>query len=319
MPLFFSCIGVLGIAICSVFVGVADVRIADVLAGDYTSQQVLVLLSSRIPRTIALILAGSGLAVGGLLMQMLTMNRFVEPSTVGTVESAILGILLITLFVPDVSVMERMLAASVFALGGTGLFVAILQRIPLRSPLLVPLVGLMLVGVISSVSVFIAYKYDMMQSLVAWMHGDFSGILSGRYELLWLASVCVFAAYVMADRFTVASMGHSFTTNLGLNYRQVMFLGLVLVAVITAIVVVTCGVIPFLGLVIPNIVSLRRGDNMRGALPYVAIGGAGLVMLCDILGRLVIYPFEIPIGTIMGVVGSVIFLFILSKENAHAR
>lgn len=151
-----------------------------------------------------------------------------------------------TLLAPDLPVFVRMVVASLFALAGTGLFMAILKRIPLRSPLVVPLVGIMLGGVISSITVFFAYRFDMMQSLNAWMTGDFSGVLRGRYELLWLSFALTAVAYLAADRFTVSGMGEGFATNLGLRYRQVVTLGLAIVSLVTAAVVVTCGMIPFL-------------------------------------------------------------------------
>lgn len=223
-----------------------------------------------------------------------------------------------TLLAPDLPVFVRMVVASLFALAGTGLFMAILKRIPLRSPLVVPLVGIMLGGVISSITVFFAYRFDMMQSLNAWMTGDFSGVLRGRYELLWLSFALTAVAYLAADRFTVSGMGEGFATNLGLRYRQVVTLGLAIVSLVTAAVVVTCGMIPFLGLIVPNVVSLIMGDNVRRTLPFVALTGAGLVVLCDIAGRLVIYPYEIPIGTMMGIVGSGVFLYLLLRKDRHA-
>ena len=97
-----------------------------------------------------------------------------------------------------------------------------------------------------------------------------------------------------------------------------MALGLVIVSMTTAVVIATCGMIPFLGLIVPNVVSLVRGDNMRGSLPWVALMGAGLVLACDIAGRLVIHPYEIPIGTMMGVIGSALFLYLLLRRNSHA-
>lgn len=148
--------------------------------------------------------------------------------------------------------------------------------------------------------------------------GDFSGVLRGRYELLWLSFGLTVAAYMAADRFTVSGLGEGFTTNLGLRYRRVVTLGLVIVSLVTAAVVVTSGVIPFLGLIVPNVVSLMMGDNVRRTLPFVALVGAGLALACDIAGRLVVYPYEIPIGTMMGIVGSGVFLYLLLRKGRHA-
>lgn len=300
----------------SLFVGVSDVSPSALFSSDGRATQIL--LASRIPRTIAIILAGSAMAVCGTIMQMLTRNRFVEPSTAGTVESAGLGILTVMLLAPGLPVIAKMAVAAAFALGGSMLFLAILRRIPLRSTLIVPLVGILLGGVIGSVTSFLAYRFDMLQSLGAWTTGDFSGVLRGRYELLWISFVLGGLAYLMADRLTVAGMGEDFTTNVGLNYRRVVRLGLVIVSMVTAVVVVTVGMIPFLGLIVPNVVSMMLGDNLRKTLPWVAVLGAGFVLACDITGRLVLHPYEVPIGTVAGVVGSVLFLYLLLRKDARA-
>lgn len=318
MPLLLSVAGVASLAVVSLFVGVSDMTLAALFAADGDGQAMLVLLTSRLPRTAALVLAGAGMAVAGLIMQMMVRNKFVEPTTAGTAESAVLGVLVVTLLAPGLPVFVRMVAATVFGLAGTGLFLLILRRMPLRSPLVVPLVGIMLGGVITSATVFLAYRFDMMQSLGVWTHGDFSGVLQGRYELLWLALGLTIIAYLAADRFTVAGMGQAFTTNLGLRYGRVVALGLVIVSMVSAAVVVTCGVIPFLGLIVPNVVSLALGDNMRRSLPFVVLLGAGFVLACDIAGRLVMPPYEIPISTMMGIVGSIVFLTLLLRKGSHA-
>jgi iron complex transport system permease protein len=306
------------LAVLSLLIGVADFSLPALFGGSDGAATLQLLLASRLPRTLALILAGSGMAIAGLLMQMLARNRFVEPSTAGTVESATLGILVVTLLAPGLPVFAKMLISAIFALAGTGLFLAILRRLPHRSTLVVPLVGIMLGGVISAVASFFAYRFDLMQSLGAWTTGDFSGVLRGRYELLWIALALTGLAYVAADRFTVAGLGEDFATNLGLDYRKVLALGLFIVAMVTAVVVVSVGTIPFLGLIVPNVVSLIMGDNVRRSLPFVALLGAGFVLACDIVGRLVRYPYEIPIGTVMGIIGSALFLYLLLRKQARA-
>lgn len=308
---------VLALAGASLFVGVSSVSLQGLIDGGSAGRAAQVLLISRLPRTLALILAGMGMAVAGMIMQMLARNRFVEPSTVGTVESATFGTLLVTLFAPNAPVAVKMLVAAGCALAGTALFLRILRAIPLRSVLMVPLVGIMLGGVIGATTAFFAYRFDLLQSIGAWTTGDFSIVLRGRYELLWGAAALTLLAYIAADRFTVAGMGQEFTTNLGLNHRRVVTLGLVIVATVTAAVVVTVGVVPFLGLIVPNVVSMLMGDNMRRSLPWVALLGAGFVLACDILGRLIIHPYEIPIGTVMGVIGAIFFLYLLLRRNAR--
>lgn len=308
---------VLLLALISLFVGVSDVSPADLLAGDAAVWQTF--LVSRIPRTLAVILAGVALSIAGFILQLMARNRFVEPSTVGTVESATAGILVATLLLPAIPIVGKMVVAALFAMAGTALFLVVLRRIPLRNTLIVPLVGIMLGGVISAVTTFFAYRFDLLQTLNTWMIGDFSGVIRGRYELLWIVAALAVVGYICADRFTVAGMGEEFTTNLGLNYRRTMNLGLVLVSLISAVVVVVVGSIPFLGLIVPNLVSLLIGDNVRRAVPWIAVFGAGFVLLCDILGRVIRLPYEVPVGVIVSVVGSALFITLLVRRTAGAR
>jgi iron complex transport system permease protein len=301
------------LSLISLLIGASDLSLAALLSPDEGQQATQILLISRIPRTLSLILAGMAMAVAGTIMQMLTQNRFVEPSTAGTVESASLGLLIVSLFAPEAPIVVKMLAAAGCALAGTALFLRILRLVPLRSVLTVPLVGIMLGGIISAITTFFAYRFDLLQSLNAWTTGDFSGVLRGRYELLWIAFALTILAYFAADRLTLAGMGRDFTTNLGLRYRSVVSFGLVIVAMVTATIVVTVGMLPFLGLIVPNVVSMMIGDNMRRSLPWIAALGAGLVLACDIVGRVVYYPYEVPIGTVMGIVGSGLFLVLLLK------
>ena len=305
---------VLLLAVVSMFVGVSDVSLSSLLAGEEHAWNIFWV--SRVPRTLSIILAGMALSVAGLIMQLMARNKFVEPSTVGTIESASLGILVVTVLLPGASLFLKMSTATLFAVAGTALFLLILRRIPLRNTLIVPLVGIMLGGVIAAVTTFFAYRFDLLQTLNSWMTGDFSGVLRGRYELLWIVGALTLIGFLAADRFTVAGMGQEFTTNLGLNYNRVMTLGLIIVSLISAVVVVSVGSVPFLGLIVPNLVSLLVGDNVRRAIPWVAIFGAGFVLACDIIGRTIRYPYEIPVGVIVSAVGSVLFLYLLLRKRS---
>ena len=302
------------LAAVSLFVGVADVSLGDVLTGRADYELIAV---SRIPRTLALVLAGAALATSGLIMQLLTRNVFVEPSTAGTLDFATLGLLACALFWPDAPILVKMVLGTGFALMGTALFLRILKVVPLKDVLIVPLVGLMLGGVIGAFATFIAYRTDLIQSLNAWTTGDFSAVIAGRFELLWIAGALVVVAGIVADRFTVAGLGEAFTTNLGLDYRRTMASGMTVVAVTSATVVITVGALPFLGLVVPNVVRAAIGDNARRSVPWVALLGAALVLLCDLVARLVIHPFELPIATVLGIVGAVAFLILLSRRRGR--
>lgn len=303
------------IALSSIAVGAGDLSLFRVLSGALSADDLQLLAVSRLPRTLALLLAGAGLAVAGLIMQTLSSNRFVEPSTVGVTESAALGMLGAMLLAPAMPVFGKMLVAAAAGLAGAGLFMTILARLKLRSGLIVPLVGLVLAGILGAAAQFVAYRFDLLQSLGAWRLGDFSMVLSGRYELLWIALGLTALAILFADRFTLAGMGRDVAVGLGLSYGQTVFTGLVIVSLVSAVTMVSVGTIPFVGLVVPNLVSMAIGDNGRRTVPVVALCGAGLVCLCDVLGRIARAPYEIPVGTVMGVVGSMVFLALLFRQR----
>lgn len=313
-----AAVGVVGLlAVVSLFVGVSDLDVTGLLTRDQDAARILVV--SRIPRLLAILLSGAAMAVAGLVMQHLARNRFVAPSTAGTVEAATLGILVATMVFGGASLIAKMAVAVVFSLVGTAIFVVLVRRIPYRDVILVPLVGIMFGAVISALTTFVAYRHDLLQTLGTWTAGDFSGVLRGRYELLWLAAGVTLLGYLYADRFTVAGMGRDVAVNLGLAHQRVVAIGLAIVATITGVVVVVVGAVPFLGLVVPNVVTMAMGDNLRRVLPVTALAGAGFVLACDIVGRLVRFPYEIPVGTVAGVVGSVVFLALIMRGRAHAH
>lgn len=304
-----TCAAILPLAVASVLVGAADFHLTRALSDPYEFR---ILVISRLPRTLAVILTGAAMAVAGVLMQQMVRNRFVEPTTTGTAESAALGLLVVTIFAPAAPVWAKMLAAAMAALGGTAIFLALVRRLPPAEPLLVPITGLIFSGVVYAIVTFIGWQTDLLQYVLTWLEsGEFSGVLAGRYELLWVAGMAALLAWFAADQFAILGLGRAAATGLGLNFDQVRALGLTVVAVVTALVVVTVGMIPFVGLVVPNIVSRIAGDNLRRTLPIVAAGGAILVLFCDVLGRVIRHPYEIPAGTVIGVVGAAAFLWLL--------
>ena len=297
-------LGVVGLLVLSLFTGVVDV-----LDGSALGREMFGI--TRVPRTVALVLAGAAMAMSGLVMQMLTQNRFVEPTTVGTTEWAGLGLLLMLLLFPTSGLLLRMVGAITMAFIGTMVFFLFLRQVKLTSSLVVPIVGIMLGAVVGAVTSYIALANDALQSLGVWFAGSFTSVLRGQYEVLWVVALVVVAVFVVADRFTVAGLGEDVATNVGLNYRAVMLLGTALIAVATGVVTVVIGNLPFLGLIVPNIISMWRGDDLRSNLPWVCLLGVAIVTVCDLLARTLIAPFELPVSVILGVVGAAVFIGLL--------
>ncbi|WP_411843487.1 ABC transporter permease [Salinicoccus sp. HZC-1] len=299
-------------SVLSMFVGVVDLHPGDLF--NLSEEQRGILFNSRLPRTVSIIIAGASLAVCGLIMQQLTRNKFVSPTTAGTMEWAQLGILIGLIFFPGVSMLGRLLFASALAVVGTMLFMQIISRIKFKDIIFVPLIGLMLGGVVASISTFIALRTNMLQAISSWMHGSFSTLIAGKYEILYISIPLFIVALFYAHQFTVAGMGEDFSKNLGLDYQKVLYIGLFITAVITALVVVSVGMLPFLGLIVPNIVSVFKGDHLRSTIFLTAVLGAIFVMICDVIGRVVIYPYEISVGLTIAIIGGFVFLFLIFRR-----
>ncbi|MCL7988201.1 iron chelate uptake ABC transporter family permease subunit [Sphingobacterium sp. lm-10] len=306
-------IALLALVWISLFTGVKDIAMRDVFA--MTPDQLLVFTIARIPRAIALVLTGAGLSVAGFIMQQLSQNKFVSPTTAGSLEAAKMGILFSILLIPQASMGAKTIAALVFTLAASLLFMVMVRRVRFRSSVFIPLVGIMFGNILAAISTFFAFKHGIVQNVQEWMIGDFSSVLQGQYESIYLILPAVVLAYTYADRFTIVGMGASFAKNLGISYGAVVNLGLFAVSLTVSVSVVTAGAIPFLGLIVPNMVSMIMGDNLRRTLPMTALAGAVFLLFCDILGRTIIYPYEIPIGLMVGVIGGVIFLFLILRRN----
>lgn len=305
------------LSVFSLFVGVIDLDIASLLSGDF--EQLEILLISRLPRLLAILCTGTGMSVAGLIMQQLCMNKFVSPTTGATISSAQLGILLALLFMPGSTLWGRAIFAFLSAIAGTWIFVWFIQRIQFKDVVMVPLVGIMFGNVIGGITSFLAYKYEMTQALSTWLVGHFSLVLRGRYELVYISIPLIILAFVFANHFNIVGMGKDFSKNLGVHYNLVLFAGLSIAAMITAGVVVVVGSISYIGLIVPNLVAMFKGDKIRGTLLDTALFGAIFVLVCDMLGRIIIFPYELPIELIVGILGSLLFVGLLFYRLRHGQ
>ena len=303
------------LSIISLFVGVTNISVNDILS--FNIDKIQILLISRLPRLIAIIVAGVGLSISGLIMQQISKNKFVSPTTAATADFAKLGILFCIMIIPGATIMQKMIISFIFAGLGTILFMKMIKAIKIKNIIFVPLIGMMLGKIIGSITTFFAYKYDLVQNISSWMEGDMSLIMKGSYELLYLSIPMVIIAFLYANKFTIVGMGEDFAINLGVNYNFVVNVGLAIVSLICAVTIITVGNIPFLGLIIPNIISLYSGDNLKKTLYHTALLGTIFLLACDILGRFIIFPFEMSISLTVGVIGSIIFLYMIIRGSKN--
>lgn len=298
---------VVALAILSMVTGVYDIRGHE--------DGIDMFFITRVPRTASLMLTGAAMAMSGLVMQLITQNRLVDPTTTGTIEWAGLGLIFVYLFFPAPTLVQRMTGAIIFSFIGTVIFFLFLRSVKLRSSLIVPIIGIMLGAVISAVSTFIGLVFQMSQNIESWFVGSFASVQIGRYEYLWVIILISVLIFVFADQLTLVGLGEDTTTSLGVNYNKILLIGTGLIAFSVGIVAAVIGNLPFLGLIVPNIVSMFRGDNLRSNLPWVCVIGMGTLMATDIISRTIIMPFEVPVSLILGTVGAIVFIVILLRQR----
>lgn len=303
----FAVLAVVVLGCISLFTGVYDLSAQ--------SEGLNMFFITRVPRTTALMLTGAAMSMSGLVMQLITQNRLVEPTTTGTIEWSGLGLLLVYVLVPAPSLVLRMGGAILFSFAGTMIFFLFLRRVRLRSSIIVPIIGMMLGAVVSAVSTFLGLVFQRSQSIESWFVGSFSWVQIGRYEYLWIIVIVSAIIFIYADRLTLAGLGEDTVTSLGMNYNRIVLIGTALVSIAVGVVAAVIGNLPFLGLIVPNLVSMYRGDDLRTNLPWVCLLGMGTITLCDILSRVIIMPFEIPVSLILGILGSIVFILILMKQR----
>ncbi len=295
------------LAFVSIFTGAYDI---------FTNQGGLrMIFITRIPRTLALMLSGIAMSLSGVIMQLVSQNKLVEPTTTGTIEWAGLGLLVVYILIPGPSLMARMTGAIIASFIGSMVFFILLKNIKLRSSLFLPIVGIMLGAVVSAISTFLALEFNMTQVIEVFFQGSFAPVQKGRYEYLYIIIIITIAVYFYADRLTLAGLGEEFSKNLGVNYKRIILNANILVALATGVVSAVIGNIPFLGLIIPNIISMYSGDNLKGNIPWIAVGSMIVMLLSDIISRIIIAPFELPVSLILGGFGSFIFIYIILRQR----
>lgn len=278
-----------------------------------------VFVHSRVPRLFAVILSAASLSVAGLLMQAISRNKFMSPTTAGTTDAAALGMLMgVVFFGATMPAIAQAVFAFVFALIATIIFTMVINSLKLREVVYIPLIGLLYGGMIGALSTAIAFRTELSPILAAFNMGSFAR-LGDSFTLVYVVIVPLIVSVMFATKFSIIGLGEDFAKNLGVSYRRVVFLGLIIVALISASTFVAVGPLPFIGLIIPNMATSFYGDNLKKSIFDLMIFGATFVMLCDIISRLVIFPFEMNVTVTISVVGGIVFMVYLIRGMNSAR
>lgn len=289
----------------------------------FTPETVEILLISRIPRTLTIILSASALSVGGLIMQSIAKNKFVSPGIIGTTQAATIGVLVAHLFFPGMALWVQFIFSFITSLVASFVFIWFLNKIQFKNEVYVPLIGMMFGALISSVSIMLAQSTNTLQFLNSIGVGSFTNKTIGTFEMIFFVVPALIMAVIYTSEFNIVSLGKDFSNNLGVNYNKVIMIGIIIVSVITASTFIVVGPLPFLGLIIPNLVSLYYGDHLKKSIFDLMILGSIFVLVCDIIARSVLYlitgyNFEVAVGFVMGIIGAFIFLYLLLRKTKNA-
>ncbi|WP_160679800.1 iron chelate uptake ABC transporter family permease subunit [Clostridium sp. C8-1-8] len=275
----------------------------------------------RIPRTIFSIMAGASLGISGALMQSITRNPIADPSILGVNTGAslfvVIGIAFFNINTPNQYIWIALAGAAI-----TSVFVYGVASIGSggMTPIKLALAGAATSAVLSSlVSAIILPRSAAMDTFRFWQVGSVSGATWDSIRLILpFMIVGLIISVVVTPALNVLALGDEVATGLGVNIGIIRIIcavaGVILCGATTAI----AGPIGFIGLMIPHSIRLIFGSNLKGIVPLSAIGGAALLIISDVLGRVIGSPGEVQVGIITAFLGAPILIIIARKAKVKA-
>lgn len=307
-------------ALLSVALGAVPLSPAQIweslLTGDRTSAAGRIFWYSRLPRTAACLAAGAGLAVSGCILQAVLSNPLAAPNIIGVNAGAGLAVTVCCVFSAAGWVVSG--AAFLGALAAVAL-VSCLARLTGASKLTVVLSGVAVNALLNAASETLrAFFPDTAMSSVDFRVGGFSGV-TGTGGRLWPAVIIivlgVLLALLLSNELDVLSMGETTAHGLGLPVRRCRALLLALAALLAGASVSFCGLLGFVGLIVPHLSRSLIGADSRWLIPMSALCGGALVALCDLAARLLFAPYELPAGIFLAFLGAPFFLALLIHQR----
>lgn len=314
------------VALISVMYGTKDISALTVwqsmTAFDPSDVDHQIIRTGRIPRIAAVLLVGAFLAVAGAVMQGITRNYLASPSLMGVNDGSAFVITLAIVFFPGLPNYQMILLSMLGSALGAGIVFGFgsLIRNGL-SPVRLAIIGTVIGTFLSSIATAIAMYFQVSQTVSAWYNTKVHMvdmdmlILSIPFGLTGLI-----LALLSAKAITITSLGEDIAMGgLGQKTKTVRIISMLAVVCLTGTAVALVGKIAFVGLVIPHITRFLVGVDYRYIIPCAAVIGAFFLALCDVLSRVVNYPFETPIGVLTALVGVPFFLYLVRKHGGEKR
>ncbi len=279
----------------------------------------LILVGVRLPRALAGIFCGMGLSVAGLLMQESLNNHLASPSVMGVNNGAGLFAL-----IGSCLFQGGFMARGVFSFVGAMVSIALVWLISVYSGSRKSTMILAGVAVSALMSAFtnmiITLRPDSVSDKAAFQLGSLQSI---PVPLLTMTAVCVLAgiagALFFAPGMELFKLGDEMAMGLGLSVRAYRYLCVFLAGFLSAAAVASCGLISFVGLIVPNLVRKMEQENTRAQVLLCAVWGSALVLFADTLARMLFYPYELPVGMILSILGAPFFILMIISRKKKSK
>ena len=284
-----------------------------ILTGNTDCTELRILLYVRLPRVISALVCGMALSVSGAVIQAVLANRLASPSIIGVNSGAGLAVVICSAYgiiggwkLALFSFLGALLAAGIVCLGAkkweasTGTVI---------------LLGVAINAFLGAISDTVTTFFPEI-SIISndFKIGDFSAVTYARIIPAATVTVaCVLLLITLSNELDILTLGDENAKGLGLNTKIMRVIFIVLSALLAGAAVSVCGLLSFVGLLVPHAVRRIASSESKSMIPLCALFGAGFVTLCDTLSRVLFAPYEIPVGIIMAFLGAPFFIFILIK------
>ena len=313
------CIVVLLLALfLNIAFGAADIKLQTVLAAifafDAADTNHLIIQTLRLPRAFTAILVGAALGVAGAIIQGLTRNPLADPGLLGIEAGATLavvgGVFLfnihsLTVFALFAFLGATLTALAVYALGSIGRG----GTTPFKLTIAGAALSSMLASLTTSILIF---NQRSLEDVRFWLAGSIAGReMSLVLEAAPFILVGLFLAFALGRQITTLSMGEDVARGLGLNVAAIKLVCAGAVVLLAGSAVALAGPVGFIGLIVPHVVRMFAGVDYRWVLPYSALLGASFLILSDLLARILVRPFDMPVGIMTAAIGGPVFIYLV--------
>ncbi|MDD5936462.1 MAG: iron ABC transporter permease [Clostridiales bacterium] len=299
------CVGSVSIPLSDVFYAIFD--------RDVLSVNQLIIHSVRIPRVLGAALAGVGLSVSGVLLQLVMNNSLAAPNIIGVNSGAGLAVLCVLVFYP--SYYYAIPFSAFFGALIASLFVYLIAHTSSVSKVTVVLAGVAVSSLLNAViNAILLFFPNASIDVSSFMYGSLSGLTYSSISLpALLVIMIIILLFFLRNTYNILQLGDSLARSLGLRVNAIRFILILCSAMLAGSIVSYTGLLGFVGLIVPHIARRIVGYDAKRLIPFTAILGAFVVVASDLIGRILFIPYEIPVGIIMSFLGSPYFIYLLIR------